>query len=176
MMAMYLAKIAEWTMKKHIYRFNDIIYKQLSGTPIGLQIAVNISRLVMIDWDQEMIHIMITRNIQIELFLRYVDDVNLALRLEQKDDIPQDIFEEEVAKTITEIADSIRPGVLKFEADIPSRHHDLKLPILDIKCWIKDDIIMFDFYKKDVNTDNVLGPNSGFTPKVLRNILLQEYL
>ena len=35
---------------------------------------------------------------------------------------------------------------------------------------------MFEFYKKEVASDKVLGPNSGFAPAVLRNILLQEYL
>ena len=120
--------------------------------------------------------ILISKNIMIELFLRYVDDVNLVLRVDNPNNNAQDTLERDVSQAVVEFADSIHPGVLKFEADIPSNHDDKKLPILDIRCWIKDNNIQFDFYKKEVNTDNVLGPNSGFTPKVLRNILLQEYL
>ena len=37
-------------------------------------------------------------------------------------------------------------------------------------------IVMFSFYKKEVSSNQVLGPDSGFIPNVLRNILLQEFI
>ena len=78
-----LAKVTRWCMLHHVYKFNDQIYHQKDGTPIGLQIAVSISRLVMIRWDRNMMNTMININIRVELMLRYVDDVNLILTLTQ---------------------------------------------------------------------------------------------
>ena len=175
--ALYLAKVTGWIMDNHTYMFNGDIFHQKSGTPIGLQVAVQISRIVMIDWDQSMINIIITTNLRMELLLRYVDDLNVIVRVENKDNLDRRALEEKTAKTILNLADSINPGVLKFEIDYPSRNVNGKLPILDLECWVSDNnLIEFTFYKKNVSTNNVLGPDSGFTPSVLRNILLQEYM
>ena len=180
-MALYLAKVTCWLMKNHTYMFNDVTYLQDSGTPIGLQIAVSISRLTMIKWDQTMTHLLISHNIRMELLLRYVDDVNIIFRVAISDYLKTEFaslaeIEQAVANFILKLADSVYPGVLKFEADVPSNHLSRKIPILDICCWIVNNIVMFEFYKKDVSSNCVLGPDSGFTPAVLRNILLQEQL
>ena len=148
MIALYLAKISSWIMTHHTYRFNDEIFKQSSGTPIGLQIAVSISRLVMVDWDEQMTAKLLVRNLRIELFLRYVDDLNLILRVNRMEFNTGEPLDLEVSKTIKELADSIMPGVLVFEADCPSNHQNNRLPILDLECWPQNGIVMFSFYKK----------------------------
>ena len=184
-LALVLSKVTKWCMNHHVYKFNGQMYHQQSGTPIGLQIAVAISRIVMIRWDSEMMRKMININIKTELLLRYVDDVNIILRLTsdqisdlcQVDNPSQQAIESSVANYITEAADSIYPGVLIFEADYPSSHEDNRLPILDLACWVEDDgKVLHQFYKKEMATDKMLGPESGFSPKVIKNILLQEYL
>ena len=176
-MALLLSKVAGWIMSHHLYSFNDEIYHQSDGTPIGLQIAVNISRIVMMDWDMEMMTLVISMNIRMELFLRYVDDVNLIIVVEHEVDKTVDQLEIEYAQMITTKADSIFPDVLKFEHNLGQYHTSKKLPILDLECWVEpDNNVSFSFYKKEVNSDAILGPNSGFSPKVLRNILVQEYL
>ena len=175
--ALYLAKVTCWIMENHTYRFNGDLFHQKSGTPIGLQIAVQISRIVMIDWDQSMTTILISTNLRMELLLRYVDDVNVIVLVENKDNLNRPDLEEQTAKTILDLADSINPGILKFEIDCPSRNVNGRLAILDLECWVNlDNQVQLTFYKKTVSTDNVLGPDSGFTPSVLRNILLQEYM
>ena len=129
----------------------------------------------MIDWDQSMTKIIITTNLRMELLLRYVDDVNVIVRVENKDHLDKKALEEQTANIILNLADSINPGVLKFEVDYPSRNLSGKLPTLDLECWVSgNNQVEFTFYKKNVSTNNVLGPDSGFTPSVLRNILLQE--
>ena len=50
------------------------------------------------------------------------------------------------------------------------------MAILDTECWVEDNQVLWTFYKKSVATDEVLGPNSGLSPQVLRNILLHKYL
>ena len=129
----------------------------------------------MIDWDQSMTKIIIITNLRMELLLRYVDDVNVIVRVESKDNLDQKGLEEQTANIILNLADSINPGVLKFEVDYPSRNLSGKLPILDLECCVSgNNQVEFTFYKKNVSTNNVLGPDSSFTPSVLRNILLQE--
>ena len=48
--------------------------------------------------------------------------------------------------------------------------------MLDTECWVENNQVMHCFYKKECSTDQVIGPKSGFTPQVIRNIILQEYL
>ena len=176
MMALLLARVTRWLIEHHVYSFNDEMFHQTDGAPIGLQIAVNISRLVMIDWDQQMMVLMINNNLKVELMMRYVDDVNIILRF-QHHNKENNILEKEVAAKITQIADSVFTGVLVFESDLGLNHENGKLPILDLECWVNEaGLVMFSFYKKKVNNDAILGPKSGFAPTVLRNILLQEYL
>ena len=149
LIALFLAKTSCWIMDNHTYMFDDKIYRQSSGTPIGLQIAVNISRLVMVDWDQRMTTKLINVNIRMEVFMRYVDDVNLILRvIKHHANQSQSDLEVETLNTVVPLADSIFPGVLKFESDIPSNHTDCKIPILDINCWPANKIIKFEFKKK----------------------------
>ena len=111
MMSLLLAGLASWCMKNHLYKFNDVMYQQTEGCPIGLQIAVNISRLVMVKWDQVMLTKLVSINIRVEMMLRYVDDVNLVLRVQRTElNIAQ--VEKLTAEQVTAQADSIFPGVL----------------------------------------------------------------
>ena len=85
-------------------------------------------------------------------------------------------LEQLTAVQVTEQADSVFPGVLIFEHDFPTKNQNGKVAILDTECWIEQNLVLWTFFKKPVATDEVLGPDSGFSPQVLRNILLQEYL
>ena len=175
MIAAYLSTITRWVMTNHIYQFDGHFYLQQKGAPIGLQISVMIAKIIMMIWDREMIKKMVSENLRAELHLRYVDDVNLILRIAKNylADLPGPL-DKKVATKVCTIADSIIPGMLQFEADFPSNHRDGKLPILDLACWVKDEKVITTFYKKEVSSSNVVTPNSGFTPKVIRNIITQE--
>ena len=83
MMALFLDKLVIWMMQNHIYMFNGQFYRQSTGAPIGLKISVNIARIVMIFWDRAMMSKLISKNLRVELFLRYVDDCNLALSVKK---------------------------------------------------------------------------------------------
>ena len=99
-------------MKHHTYQFNDQIYHQKDGTPIGLQIAVNISRLVMVDWDQQMMTVLITNNIRVEFLMRYVDDVNIIARIEVELGMDSTTYQRQFATKVTQMADSIFSGII----------------------------------------------------------------
>ena len=174
-MALLLTHLAVWCMEHHLYKFNDKIYLQQRGCPIGLQVAVSISRLVMIAWDGIMLTCLISANIRTEMMLRYVDDVDLVARVQHLNKSVSQL-EHDVCDQVVGLADAIYPGVLEFEGDVPAKHDNGKIAVLDTECWVEQDIVMFQFYKKDCSTDAVIGPDSGFTHQVVRNIVLQQYL
>ena len=45
---------------------------------------------------------------------------------------------------------------LKFTLEIGEQLEDQKLPTLDLKCWVKDGIIKFQFFEKTMATNTVL--------------------
>ena len=114
MMALLLSSVTGWIMKHHTYQFNDQIYHQKDGTPIGLQIAVNISRLVMVDWDQQMMTVLITNNIRVEFLMRYVDDVYIIARIEVELGMDSTTYQRQFATKVTQMADSIFSGIPFF--------------------------------------------------------------
>ena len=102
--------------------------------------------------------------------------MTLVLRVKKRAEFNIVQIEKETAQQVTSEADSIFPGVLQFESDTPSQNQSQTVAILDTDCWVEGDLVWWTFYKKSIATDEVLGPDSGFTPQVLRNIILQEYL
>ena len=128
----------------------------------------------MMTWDRKMTNKLTSLNLRSELLLRYVDDVNIVLRIAKTFkshlNLPLDQI---VAEEVLKIADSISP-MLKFEADYPSNNLNSKLPILDLACWVQNNLVLTTFYKKPMASSSVISPNSTFSPKVVRNIILQE--
>ena len=172
MMALLLAAMTEWCMQHHLYMFDDKIYHQMEGTPIGLHVAVQISRQVMINWDRCMLKLLINKNIRVELFMRYVDDVDAGYRVLNNNKSVA-ALETEVAAIVTELADSIYPGVLTFEVDFPAKNESNTVAVLDMECYTDGKFIYHVFY---MSSRHAVGPNSGFTVQVIRNIVIQEYL
>ena len=77
-------------------------------------------------------------------------------------------------KIVTHIANSIHP-MLQFEEDFPSNNTDEKLPILDLKCWMDcDNIVWFEHYEKPVATKKVLHSKSALAWGTKRNIAVEE--
>ena len=73
------AEIAVRTLfEKFTYNFGGKTYLQASGSPIGARITMACARLVMQDWGEQFINIMLTANLKITMFKSYVDDVRLA--------------------------------------------------------------------------------------------------
>ena len=62
-----------------MYRFDGKLYKQVDGGPIGDELSQAIARLVMIWWDNEFIVRCEHLGIDLRLYIRYVDDSNLAV-------------------------------------------------------------------------------------------------
>ena len=79
------------------------------------------------------------------------------------------------------MANSIVP-MLKFEDDVPSNHPDCRLPILDLKVWVSDNVtvgckqIKHTFYKKPMASKLTLRANTAYPMSQLRSIMVEEVL
>jgi hypothetical protein len=141
-------------MENHLYSFNGKIMEQKEGGPIGLELTGALARLVMMWWERKMMEKMRRLKIVIELYKRYIDDMNVLTEVNRNKKLDEEgeliektvqEIEEEIEKEddeltmelIREIADSIEP-MIKTEADYPSKHENKMLPILDLQVKMED--------------------------------------
>merc|ERR1711911_4259 len=86
---------------------------------------------------------------EIIIYRRYVDDINVIARMRKKDknesvgdenlndQESEEDREKEGMEFFKKIGDSIDKSI-KLEIDYPSKHDDKKMPLLDVKVWMED--------------------------------------
>ena len=67
----------------------------------------------------------------------------------------------------------ILPGII-MEVDLPSNHPDGKLPILDMKCYVKNDLILYEHYEKKVSSKLVISARSAHSAQTKRSVHISE--
>ena len=186
--------VLELILQNHIYVFNNEIRKQVEGGPIGMDLTGVVAKIVMAWWDREMLKLLRENNMRVHLYKRYVDDINISVDMLEPgtryvdgilqikaDYIETDIQipgDERTLKEIKKIGETIHESI-KLETDSPSQNTDKKLPILDLKVWIENDItsdrykIMHEHYIKDVSSQLLTHANSAIAWKDKRTILTQ---
>ena len=117
-------------MNTHVYKFAGEIKAQKQGGAIGLELTGEIAGVFMSWWDKEMRKKMNENNIEVVLYKRYVDDINMVIEMNEEEK------EDEVWRMIRETGNQIHESI-QLEADHPSNHEDQKVPILDIKVWVE---------------------------------------
>ena len=115
--------------------------------------------------------------VKMVVYERYVDDSNQIAKVSP----PRSVYDtdtrnvvhsldlpdtrnddQRLAEVLKEIANEVMPGVVVMEEDVPSRKHDGKLAILDMKVWMgEDDYILHQHYEKDVASKKVLNASSA---------------
>ena len=76
MVALTVAEGVKACMANHVYCVGDILYIQLRGGPIGLELTGAVSRAVMRRWDKMYLKTVQKAGIKMLLYERYVDDSN----------------------------------------------------------------------------------------------------
>ena len=111
-----------------------------------------LAQVFMIWWDKEFAARLDEMAIIMKMNKRYVDDINMAIQatplgMRYKDgkmhvderSVAEDegtSDDERTMMLIKQIGNDIHPST-QLEVDYPSKHHDGKLPILDLKVWIE---------------------------------------
>ena len=122
-------------MKLHDYVFAGKIIRQKGGGSIGLDLTGVISDIYMCHWDKILISILQEQNIEIKLYKRYKDDINIILNNTHDEMLGKQELEDATIKFIKQKSDSIHKSII-VTGDIPSNYEDNRLPILDLKVWI----------------------------------------
>ena len=185
MIALMLAKAIEVVMKNHTYRFDGKYYKQRDGGPIGDQLSQAVARIVMIWFDERYLRKCRENEIEMILYKRYVDDINMIvippeLIEEEEDDQNENIdIAEKVGLLCKKLADQ-ENEMLIFEEDLGKRYTDGKLPILDLKVWIEkteEEVkIKHEFYKKPMASRYTLREGTAYPKSKLRAVMIEEVM
>ena len=159
-----LAIFCKVIMNLHVYSFGGKTMLQEGFGCIGDRAIGVIATLIMIWWCRNLKKKLEEVNIVNELMKIYVDDFNgifqpvkagLQYRdgklvhnveKEKKDEnIPDDKRTMNVVKDIANSIDSM----ITMTIDVPSKHQDGKVPMLDVKTWINDNNeVFYEFYEK----------------------------
>lgn len=131
----------EFVLSSTYFTFNDIIYKQTYGTPMGSPISPIIADIVMQDLETS---ILTRLNIQLPFYYRYVDDIVLAA--------PKD--------KIVDILDEFNGyhSRLKFTYEL---ENNSSLSFLDLELRISDNKILIDWFHKRTFSGRTLSYHSN---------------
>ena len=120
-----------------------------------MDITGELAKVFMVWWDKQVLQKLGELEMEPSLYKRYVVDINVAtdqveegtvykggaqIQNENREDgeIEPDMRTFNVIKDIgNEIHQSIQ-----LTRDVPSNHPDRKVPILDLKCWKEDEVVL----------------------------------
>ena len=177
-----------YVMKNHVYLFDGGMRKQIKGGPIGLKLTGTLAQVFMVWWDGKFREKIGSLNMEILLYKRYVDDINICsyevepgtkyengnvIRTGEDDSLDAD---ERCFEILKSVGDSIHESI-QLEVDYPSKHNDGKIPILDVKVYIDGGSkVMYEFYAKDVSSKHMINAKSALPWSMKRTVLTQEVL
>ena len=147
-------------MRNPCYKFDGKLYRQEEGGSIGLDLTGVIAEIYMSWWDGQLVVLLREDRMFTLFYKRYVDDINLILKVEREDTItgPRDKC---IMERVKQLANTIHSNI-KATCDYGSNYEDGKLPMLDIKMWIGESArngtkILYEHYMKDVSSRHLLN-------------------
>ena len=190
-------------MENHIYQFNGHYRIQKRGGPTGLDLTGLVADVFMLWWDRQFVNILEKLKISLDIYGRFKDDcnilsdplpkgawfdsnncelqyMNVSLKnekiFEEKEIFQSQSDEENTMRILQEIANSI-DSMIEFTVDHPSKHHDNKLPVLDLKVSVNtSNVVDFEFYEKPTKNPHVILASSALGKQQKRNIFVSEAL
>ena len=182
-----LAVAVRYVMKNHIYMFNGEARRQSRGGPIGLGLTGDVAQVLMCWWDEELIKRLDEKGMEVKMYKRLVDDINMVLRKRGRDDGSEEVGPQDklnmdfVQRVANEILECIQ-----VTTDYPTKNQTGKMPILDLRVWMANLFdrvthevnvtVMHEHYSKDVSSKAVIDARSAVPWKVKRTILTQEVI
>ena len=138
MIASMMETMVKTIMMNHCYQFDGRLFLQQTGGPIGLELSGVLARLVMLKFDHMYLDKLSKHDIELVLYQRYVDDINMAVSCpppglrfrNSKLSLVPDFIEEDrrtegdvrTAILMREIANSVMPTMIVMEEDSPSAY------------------------------------------------------
>jgi len=131
----------QFILNSTFFTFDNVIYKQIFGTPMGSPLSPILADIVMQDLEEKAI-----KNLDIDfpLYYRYVDDI-LLLTPESK------------VNTILNTFNNIHKR-LQFTVELEKNR---SINFLDLSLIVKSDELIIDWYRKETNSGRYLSYYSG---------------
>lgn len=181
-------------MENHVYRFQNKIRMQSSGGPIGLALTGEVADCYMLRWDERFKDKLKMLGIKLLLYSRLKDDILIATEClekgtkfsqgklvldEQKEKEDENKTDTKITMEVLEdVANSV-DNMIKFTHDTPCSYKDNKMPALDIKVNVNEEMqnrIDYEFFEKPTKNPRVLLADSAISTASKRTILTQECL
>ena len=185
MLSEALAIAVRFVMKNHIYMFNGQGRQQMKGGPIGLGLTGDVAQVLMSWWDMQLMEKLDQRGMEVLMYKRLVDDVNMVLRKRDPHNNEHGHADKQNMEFVRDVADEIHPSI-QVTIDYPSKNTDGRMPILDLKVWTSrvfdevthevTNLVFHEFYSKDVASKAVVNSRSAVPEKNKRTILTQEVI
>ena len=166
-------------LKNHIFRFNNKIYKQTRGGAIGVGVAGDVGNFFMIWWDRKLNQMLQQNGIEVQLYSRYVDDIDIVAKaVKSNSGEPKD---RATMRKIQDIANGLHESI-KITINFPSNHTNNRMPVLDTEQWI-DPVkcrnttrcqILHSHYMKPIASKHVINKNSALLQETKMKILVAD--
>ena len=173
-------KIAlKFILENHFYTFNREKKRQKEGGPIGLVVTDAIAKIYMTWWDRKVKAEAKKEGMEILLYRRYVDDINIIARVSRGE--REEYGEKEGMELFKQIGNGIHKSI-QLEIDYPEKHEDKKMPLLDVKVWMMErndrnkKVIMYEHYRKEMASRMKIHQRSAIPYRDKMNILTQEVI
>jgi len=148
-----LLKLIQLCLSASTFKFNEQLYKQLSGLPMGSPVSVVLSEITMQYIEQKIQNEAPFRPL---FWYRYVDDCITSLEATKHEEF-------------LEYLNSINTNI-QFTLELQQEN---KIPFLDIELQIKDDRkLSFSVYRKPTNSGKFLDFDSYHHTTHKRNVIL----
>ena len=168
-LGLVLATLVDFVMSNHVYKVGDNIHLQTDGGPMGLKLTGAIARVVMILFDKIYLEKVEQNGMKMLLYERYVGDSNqIAKKVNENDS------DEETCAKLKDIANECLDNII-MEDDLPSRHPDSRLPILDMKVWLDTSgNAVYTHYEKPTASTQIISIRSAHSGSCKRAVHVNE--
>ena len=150
-------------MNNHFFTIGGRIYRQKDGSPIGLDISVEIASLVMLRWDSKFLAKARKLGIKIDLYKRYVDDILIILKeispgwyfctqanvmkFDKNHPTASMLPDARTFSILCALSNTLEKDI-QMVSDVASDHDNGRLPVLDLELLIDNNRVEFSFYRK----------------------------
>ena len=175
----------------HLYTWHQEVKKQEDGLGIGLDLARAAGRLVMLDWDLQLLQLARDNELKVLMYKWYMDDSGAGLEAlkpgvrwseeEGRMILHPHLAQEDLTvaadfRTMRELfkmGNSIHP-MIQLTGDCPSNNASGKMPMLDIQVWVEGSAVQYEHYRKPMANPLVMLKMSTMPSTIKRTTLTQE--
>ena len=167
-----LTQLLQFICNNYFVKFDNQIYKQTTGVPMGARFAPPFAIICMHMVESVALNRM-SRDPsypKILLYKRYIDDILICIQ-ETRD--PQTTQDSTTSfKRIENMFNSINPNI-QFTTELPNPNNEL--PFLDMKLTSHKNKILTQWYQKELHSGIILKPNAHLTQSTKANFLISRF-